>query len=139
MSEQKDGQSGMPDWLLKLTEAKLGGFRHARYQRCNTCGEITLHGMDADLCAGMVTVDPAPLTPRQEYWCALQGRPTYSLDIDSERKVQINDRVRWALATPHPRNNPIVAAHKCGQRYSGFIEALKKPKATATANTPPPF
>lgn len=137
MSDQKDNQSRMPEWLLKLTEAKLGGFRNARWHRCPRCGEVTLHGMDADLCAGMVTVDPAPLTPQQEYWCALQGRPTYSLDVDGERKVKINDRVKWALAKPHPRGNPIVAAHHCGQRYHGFIDELKKPKATAATAEPP--
>ena len=127
----------MPDWLLKLTEQKQGGFRNARWQRCTTCQELTIHGMDADLCAGMVTVDPTPLTPQQEHWCALQGRPTYSLDIDADRKIKINDRIHYSLAKPHPRGNPIVPTHHCGQRYPSFIEELRKPTTTTATATPP--
>lgn len=142
MNGQKDGPPGTPkpdnDWLRRLLETKLGGFRNARWQRCRTCNEIVLQGLDADLCAGEVTVDVAPLTERQEYWCAIQGRRTYSLEIDPDRKIKINDRIRWALATPHPRGNPIVAEHICGQGYSGFVEALRKPP-TATATAKPPF
>ena len=144
MSEQKDTPrrgAGMPEWLLRLTEAKQGGFRNARWQKCDNCGDITLHGMDADMAAGMATVDPAPLTPQQELWCAIQGRRTFSLDIDGERKVKINDRVRWSLAKPHPHGRPIVAQHICGQRYHGFIPELRKPEPTTanTATAEPPF
>lgn len=142
VSDQKasrtPGAESDKEWLRRLLETKTGGFRNAIWRRCNKCDDITIHGMDADLCAGMVTVDPAPLSPQQEMWCAVQGRPTYSLDIDSDRKIKINDRVKYSLAKPHPHGRPIVAAHKCGERYSGFIPELKKP-TTATGGDKPPF
>ena len=136
MSNHKGNKTGMPDWLLKLTEAKQGGFRKARYQRCPRCQEIVLHGMDADMVAGMATIDPAPITPQQEWWCAITGRPTYSLDIDPDRRVTINDRDRWSITKPH--RNPIVAGHLCGQRYPGFLPELRK-QPTAKGPQKPPF
>lgn len=136
MSNQKTPKAPMPDWLRTLLEQTTGGFRNARWDRCKDCGEITLHGMDGDICAGMATVDPTPLTPQQEHWCALTGRDTYSANIDADRRTQLWRRTKWALAKPH--NRPIFPAHICGQRYDGFAEELKKPPTTRTGG-PPPF
>lgn len=124
----------MPEWLSRLLETKLGGFRHARWQRCSKCDRITLHGMDADVLAGVVTVDPTPINRHQEIWCALHGRPTYSLRIDADRKITISDRPRYSLGLEC--RNPVVPEHQCGSEYPGFL-ALPDKGSGATGQDPP--
>jgi hypothetical protein len=126
----------MPDWLRHVLENKTGGFRAARWQRCPQCDRITLHGMDADACAGMVTVDPTPITRHQEIWCALHARPTYQLRIDPDRKITINDRPRYSLGLEC--RNPVVPEHQCGSEYPGFLD-LPPRGSNETAGTEPPF
>jgi hypothetical protein len=126
----------MPEWLHRLLETKTGGFRAARWQRCPKCDRITLHGMDADILAGMVTVDPTPINRQQEIWCALNNRPTYSLRIDADRKIEINDRPRQALGLEF--RDPIVPEHQCGSEYPGFLDLPAKHGAN-TAGQEPPF
>lgn len=124
----------MPEWLSRLLETKLGGYRHARWQRCNKCDRIVLHGMDADVLAGMATVDPTPINRHQEIWCALHDRRTYSLRIDADRRIEINDRPRWALGLEF--RDPIVPEHQCGSEYPGFL-ALPGPGPDTTGQEPP--
>jgi hypothetical protein len=125
----------MPDWLHRLLEQKSGGFRAARWRRCPKCDRITLHGMDADMAAGMATVDPTPLTRQQEIWCAIHGRQTYSLRIDPDRKIEINDRPRYSLGLEC--RNPVVPEHQCGSEYPGFLDL--PPKGGNSTTGPPPF
>ncbi|UXE04797.1 hypothetical protein QEH44_gp61 [Arthrobacter phage Shambre1] len=137
MSNQKTKTGGMPDWLKTALETKTGGFRKARWQRCTNCGELTIHGMDADICAGMVTVDPTPLTRQQEIWCAIHGRRTYRLTIDPDRSITIWDRPRYSLGKESDR--PVVPEHECGMRYGVWLELPDKAGHTKTVNEPPPF
>lgn len=129
---------GMDDWMVQLLEAKTGGFRAARWGRCTTCGELTLHGMDADLCAGMATVDPTPLSPQQEHACMITGRETYSVK-ERGTSYELNDRrgaYRYGARPPDQRGKTIVPAHQCGARFPGFI---KKPTTQETHHGHPPF
>lgn len=112
------------DWLKQLLETKTGGFRAARWQRCTTCNELTLHGMDADLCAGMATADPTPLSPQQELACFIVGRPTYTLK-PRDQAYELSDRTdayHYGPRPPNHRSATIIPAHHCGARFPGFIK-----------------
>lgn len=130
--DNKKAPAGMPPWLLAQIETKTGGLRGARWHRCKTCQELILRGLDADLCAVIVDVDPTPLTPQQELWCALQGRRTYEL-AQLGRKVTIWARCPYAIA--RPADYKIGPAHQCGMRYPGFL--FTKPAPASTDQTPP--
>lgn len=129
---------GQDDWLKQLLEAKSGGFRAARWGRCPGCDQLTLHGMDADLCAGMATVDPTPLSPHQEHACFITGRPTYSLKARGTG-YELNDRrgaYLYGTRPPDQRGKTIVPAHQCGARFPGFIP---RPQTQETHNDHPSF
>ena len=131
-------KSGQDEWLKQLLEQKTGGFRAARWGRCPTCNELTLHGMDADLTAGMATVDPTPLSPLQELACFITERETYSLK-DRGNSYELNDRRGAYLYGPRPpnhHNKTIVPEHQCGARFPGFIP---RPATKETTNAHPPF
>lgn len=123
-------------WLKQLLETKTGGFRAARWQRCPNCNQLTLHGMDADLAAGMATADPTPLTETQELACFITGRPTYTL-TNRGTSYELNDRRGAYLYGPRPPNHKgrtIIPAHQCGARFPGFIP---RPHTKETTNDPP--
>lgn len=129
---------GQDDWLKQLLEQKTGGFRAARWERCKDCDQLTLHGMDADLCAGMVTVDPTPLSPQQEHACMITGRPTYSLKPRGT-SYELSDRdgaYLYGSRPPDQRGKTIVPAHQCGARFPGFIP---RPATKETTNHEPNF
>lgn len=129
---------GMDDWLKEQLETKTGGFRAARWGRCPICQELTLHGMDADLCAGMVTVDPTPLSTLQELACMIIGRPTYSIK-ERGTSYELNDRrdaYLYGTRPPDHRGKTIGPEHRCGARFPGF---LKRPTTQETHHGHPPF
>lgn len=124
----------MDPWLLKHLETKTGGFRAAKWERCGTCEELILAGMDGDIAAPQVRVDPTPLTPLQEGLCAIAGRRTASLEIVGRSKITIHDRDPYAIGRPFQQ--PVVPHHRCGARFPGFIH--RRPAGTQQ-NTEPPF
>ena len=119
------------EWLKQLLAA--------RWQRCPNCNQITLHGMDADLAAGMATADPTPLTEQQELACIIAHRPTYTLTTRGTTH-ELNDRTAAHTYGPRPSNHKgrtIIPAHQCGARFPGFIP---QPHTTPEApNDQPPF
>ncbi|WP_422758275.1 hypothetical protein [Paenarthrobacter sp. C1] len=129
---------GKDDWLKTLLENKTGGFRAARWERCNTCQELTLHGMDADMCAGMVTADPTPLSPQQELACMIIGRPTFTLKPRGQA-YELHDRRDAHKHGPRPpdhKGRTVIPAHQCGARFPGFIQ---RPTTKETPNAEPDF
>lgn len=129
----KKPPAGMPDWLMQQIEIKTGGLRNGRWKRCPRCNELTVQGLDADVAAFTVTVDPTPIQPNQEGWCVINGRNTYGVEVIG-KKVIINYRDPYAIGLPsHYR---IVPEHVCGHRYPGFL--LKRP-ATGQDEQAPPF
>lgn len=135
---KKAKKPGQDEWLKQLLETKTGGFRAAQWQRCPTCDQITLHGMDADICAGMATVDPTPLSPLQELACFIIGRDTYTLK-PREKGYELSDRRPAYLYGPRPPDHQgkiIVPAHQCGARFPGFIQ---RPATKETTNDQPDF
>ena len=135
----KASKPGMDDWLREQLENKTGGFRAARWGRCPACQELTLHGMDADLCAGMVTADPTPLSQQQEHACMIFGRPTFSLKPRGN-SYELSDRTGaflYGTRPPDGRGKTIVPQHKCGARFPGFIQRPNQHQETS--NEQPPF
>lgn len=131
----------MDPWLRALLETKTGGFRAAKWGRCPRCQELTLTGIDGDVAAATVTVDPTPITTQQEHACLTIRRGTYNL-TKRGRSYDIHDRDSDHLYGPIPvPPKPleiIVPEHRCGARYPGF---LPRPPRTAAAghDDPPPF
>lgn len=136
-SPKKPGQD---EWLKQLLETKTGGFRAATWQRCRNCNELTLHGMDADICAEMVTADPTPLNPQQELACFIIGRPTFTLTPRAgSTSYELSDRrtaYRYGPRPPDHGSRTIIPAHQCGARFPGFI---KRPTTKETQGHEPPF
>lgn len=129
---------GQDDWLKQLLEDKTGGFRAARWERCTTCKELTLHGMDADMCAGMVTADPTPLSELQELACIIVGRPTFTLKARGT-SYELNDRRdahKYGPRPPTHNGRVVIPAHQCGARFPGFIQ---RPTTKETHNGQPDF
>lgn len=129
----------MADWLKEQLENKTGGFRAARWNRCPNCQELTLHGMDADLCAGMVTADPTPLSQQQEHACMITGRPTYTLKPRGN-SYELNDRrgaYLYGSRPPDGRGKLIIPEHKCGARFPGFIPKPNQHQETTSDQRPP--
>jgi hypothetical protein len=134
------GKPAQDEWLKQLLETKTGGFRAAHWERCRNCDQLTLHGMDADIAAGMVTADPTPLSPLQELACIIVSRETYTLSPKKDSGAyELSDRQaahRWGPRPPNHNGRLIVPAHQCGARFPGFIP---RPATKETTNEHPPF
>lgn len=114
----------MDPWLQNLLETKTGGFRAAKWNRCNHCNRIVLTGINDDTCAATVTADPTPLTPQQEIECLLTHRPTISATPHG-KTYDLHHRDA-DLISDHPANTPtlygtVLPTHQCGNRYPGFL------------------
>lgn len=129
---KKQPSAGMPDWLMRQIETTTGGLRNGRWKRCPRCNELTIQGLDADVAAFQVTVDPTPLEPKQEGWCVLNGRQTYAAEVIG-KKVILNDRDPYAIARPSYYR--ILPEHVCGHRYPGFL--VKRPDTGQDKQTAP--
>lgn len=83
---------------------------------CRLCGAPTLVGLDADTAALPATVDPWPLTVRDEAaaWLSTPPRRTYRLVADAGR-LRIRARDRWQITGTPPTEVHVVAEHRCHQ------------------------
>lgn len=126
----------MPPWLLQQLETKTGGFRAARWRQCDTCRMLTLRGMDSDLCARIVTVDPTPLTPDQAQWASRANREVFQATLTG-RKVTINDLSPGTALTGV--RGYLVPTHRCGGRTPGFLPLPPKPGAVPDTDDVAPF
>lgn len=90
-----------------------GSHDRAVPRRCPHCHALTLVGLDAEVAALSVRVDPGSLTVRDEATALLTGRRTFVLRPHRDRWV-IRHRDRWAIAG-HPAGTVhVVAEHHCG-------------------------
>ncbi|WP_404285416.1 hypothetical protein [Glutamicibacter arilaitensis] len=116
-------------WLIEALKTKTGGFRNTRWQRCPTCKQITLTGINSDNCAWTITVDPTPLTPHDELLCTLTGRDTASA-IPKGTNYELHHRAK-DMIQGHPPGKGLYGLvfpnHQCGARFPGF----HKPHSTA--------
>lgn len=86
------------------------GSRKATRQRCRSCGEPVLVGLDDELLACLAEVDVEPVAPGAELRAWRVGRRSWTLDTQG----RLWDRTREALArTPRPAR-PVHLEHACG-------------------------
>lgn len=90
------------------------GRDRATARHCPRCSAPTLVGLDAEVAAMSVTVDPWPLTIRDEATALLTGRPTYRV-TESGGRLRIRHRDHWQILGTPPTTVHVVAAHRCGQ------------------------
>lgn len=126
----------MPTWLkAQLVLAGRwntdGVSRTARGRLCKTCRSEVYVGLDADLCAGAVTVDPRPLTALGEAVARMSGVTTYRVSYSAGR-MTIDYRDQWSIRGEHPeapdRTYDVVADHTCdGPTWPSTTSALPQP------------
>ncbi|MFC3980191.1 hypothetical protein [Streptosporangium jomthongense] len=98
----------IPAWLL----ARSGGqLRTAGITQCPRCFAPVLRGLDAEKCALPVRADIGPIDEMGEAIALLQGRATYDL-VGNAQKKELEHRYEWHIR--NPRRYPVLAAHKCG-------------------------
>jgi hypothetical protein len=127
----------MPAWLVRLLETTTGGFRASRWDRCRSCGQLIIRGLDGDVAAFEATADPTPITEGQETLCARIGRWTYALTMNS-RRIELDRRDKWSIGRPSP-DRPIIPAHNCRGRFPGFLQPPAGPTPGAKNDGQPPF
>lgn len=137
----------MDTWLLKQIEEKTGlpnGTRAAWARRCRTCREITITGLNDDVCAFTTTVDPTPLGTLGEALARMSGRQTFSLHHDGPKRFRISRRDRWQIAG-HPAGRQgilpfdVVTEHHCRTPPLPSIpsELTRTERFTSTDDQPP--
>lgn len=126
----------MPKWL---EERKAEYARLAQLRLCKKCGAAVLRGLDADVAALKVEIDPVPITETGEALALLQGRGTYELH-----------RSRHGLAICHradhniraPRRRPVYPTHRCGQQLAEHTDdswAQTAPERAQAPTDEPPY
>lgn len=110
--------------------------RGIRARRCSACRAEVVVGLDADWCAGVVTVDAVPLTVQGEALAILAGRRTYTLD---GKPAQLTRRNADEIGAPKNRNTiDILATHKCADAIPEAWQAVSAlPVATPVATRTP--
>lgn len=93
--------------------------------RVHSCHAPILAGLDADVAALSVAVDPYPLTPLGEVEALRDSRRTYDL-----RQMRLDRRDHWTIPghPPSPRH-PVVAEHRCGHPIPDDWKAPPTPPA----------
>lgn len=114
----------MQQWL-KQRQTEYA--RAAQIRACKKCGATILTGLDADIAALKVEIDPTPITPLGEAVALLQGRSTYQLHTARGAR-QIHHRNDWNITAP--RTRPVYPAHRCGHPLDDHLDT--------TWTTPPP-
>lgn len=108
----------------RLPTAITGASRKAQI-RVHSCHAPILAGLDADVAALSVAVDPYPLTPLGEVEALRDSRRTYDL-----RQMRLDRRDHWTIPghPPSPRH-PVVAEHRCGHPIPDDWKAPPAPPA----------
>lgn len=97
-----------PAWLIR---ARGDNTRAAHLRLCPRCHGAVLVGLDADVAAGLATVDPAPLNSLGEAHALLNGGRTYSVRTVGKRK-EIDYRYAHNI-DDGTAGKHVVAEHQC--------------------------
>jgi hypothetical protein len=122
-----------PAWLAR---GRGGATRAAGIRLCPKCRAPILTGLDADMCALTVRVDPTPLTELGEAVALLQGRMTYNLASGPSRK-ELDQREAHHIGAP--RKSPVLAQHRCHQPLDAFAAPAPKIERIVADDDTPPF
>jgi|GEM_PF-3096392 len=123
----------LPAWVREqLAIAAWPISRKAHFERCPNCNALILRGLDHDVCAINVTVDPTPITRHLEVACIIAGRPTYTpWKVPGGYELTRRDPF---FDTDTPR--PILPAHQCGARFPGFLTPRRERTTHGWPDTP---
>jgi hypothetical protein len=122
-----------PSWIQR---GRGGATRAAGIRLCPKCRAPIITGLDADICAFTVRVDPTPLTPLGEAVAVLQGRTTYNLAGGPGRK-ELDPREAHHIEKP--RRYPVLAEHRCNRPLDAFAAPAPKKERTVADDDTPPF
>lgn len=109
--------------------AARGNSRAAGTYACPGCRAVILRGLDADVAALTVTVDPAPLTLLGEVLALARGRTTYDLTRRGGR-YELDPRNPSHIKKRPASEFHVAPEHKCGNPLPA------KPREFIPANTP---
>lgn len=118
--------------------------RKARGRLCPKCGEPTMAGLDADLCAGVAVCNPQPLTPLGEVYALFAGLRTFTLEWLGGH-YEINFRDEWrikGMPAGSKKNVDVIAEHRCGLQFNGNQVAESQTIRTSKSEeygSEPPF
>jgi len=105
-----------------------GANRKASIRVHPRCHQPILAGLDADVAALSVAVDPYPLTPAGEVWALQSGRRTYALS-----RGALERRDRWTIPGQTPSHRvTVLAEHRCGDPPPADLRLPPAPPRPAT-------
>lgn len=134
-------------WLVEHLLAaghvtETGLTRRARVRACR-CGAPILAGLDADLLAFEVQVDPIPLTAIGEALAQVEGRATFELwGAGGHYELEPRTSRRIAHFSPSTHRVDLLRAHLCRGRDLAAAEVATSTFAhhrSQPADTAPPF
>lgn len=118
------------------TWVEKAGPRTAKLTRCHDCRRPVLSGLDEDLGAFQVVVDPTPLTALGEALVLLDDRRTVAARRHGQTGLVLDRRGQWHISA-HPagtgkpwRPSDVLPTHQCGS-------APLPPQAYAAATVTP--
>ena len=111
-----------------------GHTRRAQPRLCRRCDARVLIGLDADVAALPVTVDPTPLTPLGEALAQLEGRYTVELFPDARGHV-MDTRTDTRILHRPADVAQVLPEHRCG---TPLPPALTRPPDPDIRHTPLP-
>ncbi|GAA1994241.1 hypothetical protein GCM10009799_20420 [Nocardiopsis rhodophaea] len=125
----------MQQWLKERREAAA---RAAQLRICRKCKEPVLVGVDADMCALTVQIDPTPITEVGEAVALMEGRGTYDLLAGKGRR-EIHHRAEWNIRAA--RRGPVFAAHRCHRPMTDHLDTTHthRPANPGTDTDTPPY
>lgn len=128
------GTGYLPAWVANQLQDNKDNraARTARYHKCDKCKEIIITGLDADIMAFTVTVDPTPLDPHKELACIMANRYTFTAWPTIEG-YHLEHRDMFNMSD---QQHPVLPAHRCGARFPGFLEAPSEGRTHDWATRP---
>lgn len=120
-----------------------GVTRRARIRRCRRCRAPVVSGLDDDVMAEPVDIDPLPLTALGEALALLRNVSTYDLARRAGKYV-IDRRTVFEISGWPPesrRNVDVVKRHECGIQPQGIATSRIEPRARYDVESfdKPPF
>lgn len=105
----------IPAWLQRL---RGDATRAAQLRVCTRCDAAVITGLDADMCAIHVRVDPTPIDQIGEAKALLSGRATYDL-VGGNRRKELYPREAHHISKP--REYPVLPQHRCGESLAAHM------------------
>lgn len=110
--------------------------RAAQFRVCSQCQAPIITGLDADVAALAVRVDPTPLDEVGEAKALLSHRSTYDL-VGGNRRKELHPRNQDHVAKP--RKYPVLPQHRCGESLAVYMTKTAERTTRESIPDRPPF